>query len=124
MQYGNARINLQFRGDLLKQNKVTYNHGKIVNIYTACRLSPHTSSNTDFTSKDFLFGEVELTKNSDPDKYQYSGYGIAFASRGSFTHPDGDYGVNVIIFGCDLSISSHANNRANNILILGRILVQ
>ena len=47
-----------------------------------------------------------------------------FDSRGSFTHPDSRYGVNVIIFGCDLSGSSRANNKANNILILGKGLVQ
>ena len=50
-----------------------------------------------------MFGTINLTKNSDPDKYQHSGYGIGFDSRGSFTH--GDYGVNVIIFGCDLGRS-------------------
>ena len=124
MQYRNTRIFLQFTGDCLKQNKFTYSHGKVVNIYIVYRLSPHTTSRTDFTLKDCLFGAVELTKNSDPDKYQYSGYGIGFDSRDSFTHPDGHYRVNVIIFGCDLSNSSYANNRANNILFLVRSLVQ
>ena len=33
LEYGGGGIRLQFRRDLLKQNKVTYNHGKIVNIY-------------------------------------------------------------------------------------------
>ena len=116
MQYNNAKISLQFRGDFSKQNKVTYSHGKIVNIYIVYRFSPHTSSTHTFTLKDCLFGVINLTKNSDPDKYQYSGYGMGFNSRGSFTHPDGDYGVNIINFGCDLSNSYHANNRANSIL--------
>ena len=38
--YDNARIKLSFNTDLLKQNKVTYNHGPIVNIYIVYRLVP------------------------------------------------------------------------------------
>ena len=41
-----------------------------------------------------------------------------------FLHADGTYGVNVIIFGADLSSSTHANHRANNILVLGKDFVQ
>ena len=46
-------------------------------------------------------------KNVDNDKYKYSGYGIGFDSRGSFTHSSGEYGRNVIIFGADLSSFTH-----------------
>ena len=45
-------MSLQFSGDCFKQNKVAYIHGKIVNIYIVYRLSPHTTSNTNFTLKD------------------------------------------------------------------------
>ena len=37
--------------------------------------------NTDFILNDWLFGSVKLTKNVNPDKYKYSGYGIGFDSR-------------------------------------------
>ena len=63
------KISLQFSGDCLKQNKVLYNHGRIVNIYIVYRLSPHTNASTDFTINDSLFGAVELTKDQDPDNY-------------------------------------------------------
>ena len=33
LEYGGAGIGLQFRRGLLRQNKVTYNHGKIVSIF-------------------------------------------------------------------------------------------
>ena len=66
----------------------------------------------------------KLTKNADIDKYRYSGYGIGFDSRGSFTHSSGGYGRNVIIFGADLSSSKHANNKARSILVLGRDFIQ
>ena len=39
-------------------------------------------------------------------------------------HADGTYGVNVIIFGADLSSSTHANNKTNNILVLGKDFIQ
>ena len=64
-----------------------------------------------------LFGAIKLTKNADVDKYKYSGYGIGFNSRGSFSHPSGGDGKNVIIFGADLGNSVHANNKVNNVLV-------
>ena len=50
-----------------------------------------------------IFGAIKIanTDNSDTDKWQYSGYGIGFDLTGSFTHPDGGNGKNVIIFGAD-----------------------
>ena len=46
------------------------------------------------------FGAVTLTKNDDIDKYGYSGYGIGFDRRGSFSFPGGGYGQKHIIFWC------------------------
>ena len=65
-----------------------------------------------------LFGAVKITKDINTSKYNYSGYGIGFDSGSSFSHPSGGDAKNVIIFGCDLATSVHANNRNNNILIL------
>ena len=49
-----------------------------------------------------------------------------FYSKGGFLHEDGNYVVNVIIFGADLSSSTYArpNNRPNNILVLGKGFMQ
>ena len=47
-----------------------------------------------------------------------------FDSKGTFSHFDGSSARNVIIFGFDLTSSAHANNRANNILVLGKSLIQ
>ena len=76
----------------------------------------------DFALKDWLFGSVKLTKNADPNKYQYSGYGIGFDSRSIFSVSDFDWGKNVIIFGVDMSSSIHGNNKTKNILVLGQVL--
>ena len=121
--YENARIKVRFNGDLLRQNQVTYNHGPVVNIYIVYEITPDTKT-SNITLENCLFGAIKLTKNSDIDKYKYSGYGIGFDSRGRFSHPSGENGTNVIIFGADLSSSVHADNKANNVLVLGKALVQ
>ena len=84
----------------LKQDKVTFNHGKIVNIYIVYKLIKLSNiyKNNNLTTENALFGAVSLTKNSDVDKYKYFGYGLAFDKRGSFSFPGGGYGLNIIIF--------------------------
>ena len=57
-------------------------------------------------------------KNSDKEKYVYSGYGITFDSAGSWVF-DNNFARNVIIFGVDNSSSFHSDNRLryyNNII--------
>ena len=94
--YNNARIKVTFNVDFLKQDKVTYSHGQIVNIYTVYKLTPDTKDSS-ITLENSLFGSIKITQNADIDKYKYSGYGIGFDSRGSFSHPSGGDGKNVII---------------------------
>ena len=61
-----------------------------------------------------------MTKNSDMDKYKYSGYGLGFDSKGVYSHSRDIFGNNAVIFGMDASGSIHASNRDNNILVLGK----
>ena len=65
-----------------------------------------------------------MTKNVDINKYKYSGYGIGFDGRSSFSHPSGGEGQNVIIFGVDMNLSKKDHNRKKNILILGKGPIQ
>ena len=63
----------KFTRSCLKQsNKLTYTHGKVVNIYIVYELGASTSNDNDPTLKNCLFGAVTLTKNADIDKYGYS----------------------------------------------------
>ena len=107
--HDNVRIKLKFVGDLLKQDQITYNHGPIVNIYIVYRLSPSITS--DITVENCLFGAVKISKILKTNTY--SGYGIAFNSKGRFSHPGGGYGSSV-----------HANNIGSNILVLGKEFIQ
>ena len=61
----------------------------------------------------FLHGAVKLTKNtSDFNKYKYSGYGIGFDARESFSlSDDSGFGKKLLIFGADISSTMHVNNR-------------
>ena len=105
----------KFREGFLKQDKVTFNHGKIVNIYTVYDLESNLN-NFEPALENCLFGAVKLTKNSDIDKYKYSGYDLGFDSKGTFSHPNGSsFGQNFTVFGADMSSSVQANKRANNI---------
>ena len=92
----------------------------MVNIYIVYELRASSSHIDDPTLKNCLFGAVTLTKNADIDKYKYSGYGIGFDRKGSFSFPGGGFGQNVIIFGADMSSSIHIDNKKKDILVLGR----
>ena len=113
------KLKVQFTGSCLKQDKVTFNHGKVVNIYTVYELGASSSGNSNPTIN-CLFGAVTLTKNANIDKYRYSGYGIGFDRRSSFSFPGGGFGQNVLIFGVDMSSSAHIDNKKKDILVLGK----
>ena len=71
------------------------------------------------TVENCLFGSVKLTKNTNINKYGYSGYGIGFDRRASFQIGN-DIGRNEIIFGVDLSSSLRIGNKKKDNLILGK----
>ena len=96
---------------LFETNKVSYTHRKIVNIYIVYELDASCSNDSDPTLKLCLFGAVTLAKNADVDKYGYSGYGIGFDRRGSFSFPGGEYGQNILVFGVYMSISAYTDNK-------------
>ena len=63
INYVGNKIIVKFTGSSLKQsNKVTYIHGKVVNIYTVYELGASSSNVNDPTLKNCLFGAVTLTK--------------------------------------------------------------
>ena len=109
-----------FRGNCLIQDEAKSKYNKITNIYIAYVLQTNLNYNPDFTLENCLFGGVTVTKNTDIDKYEYSGYGIGFDRKGVFTHPIGSFGNKEIIFGVDMSSSVHIDNKGKDILILGK----
>ena len=114
-----CKIRVKFTGSCLKQDKVIFNHRKVVNIYIIYEFGASSSSSSD-TLKKFLFGAVTLTKNTDIDKYGYFDCGIGFDRRASFTFPGGGFGQNVLTFGVDMSSSAHIDNKKKHVLVLGK----
>ena len=111
IDYVGNKIRLKFSGSCLKQPKPEYTQGAIVNIYIVCELGVPGSNNNYPTLQNCLFGAVSFTKNADIDKYRYSGYGIGFDRRSRFSFPVGGFGQNILIFGADMTSSTHVNNQ-------------
>ena len=106
IDYVGDKIRIKFTGSCLKQPKMHYIHGTIVNIYIVYELGASGSNKNHPT----FFGAVALTKNTDINKYGYSGYGTGFDRRSSFSFPGCGFGQNVLIFGADMSTSAHNDN--------------
>ena len=108
LNYLGTKLRVKFSGSCLKQDKVTYTHGKIVNIYIVYEINKKENTViSDPTFKNCLFGAVTLTKHVNIDKYGYSSYGIGFHRKVSFSFSSGGYGQNVIIFRVDINSSIH-----------------
>ena len=96
LSYFSTKTRVDFRGGCLKQNKITFNHGKIVNIYIVYELDKIYVKISP-TLVNCLFGAVSLTKNADIDKYRYGGYGIGFDRGGFYLLPSGRFARIVVI---------------------------
>ena len=98
LNYDGTKTRVKFTGSCLKQSQILYTHrkGKVVNIYIVYELGASSSHNNDI---------------DDIDKYGYSGYRIGFDRRSSFSSPGGGFGQNVLIFGVDMSFSTHTDNK-------------
>ena len=121
LEYLGTKLKVRFSGSCLKQNAITYNHEKSVNIYIVYEITKTDNiTSSDPTLENCLFGAVTITKNADINKYKYSGYGIGFDRRSSFSFPGGGFGQNVLIFGVDMSSSTKIDNKKKDILILGK----
>ena len=120
LNYYGTKTKIKFTGSCLKQSSHIFTHKEVVNIYIVYELAASSSHTSDPTVKNCLFGAVTLTKNADIEKYKYSGYGIGFDRRSSFSFPSGGFVQNVLIFGADMSTSTHIDNKKKDILVLGR----
>ena len=122
LNYYGTKTKVEFDGSYLKEDKVTFNQEKVVNIYIVyyeiskfANISKYSSDDNYPISKNALFGAASLTKNADIDKYKYFEYGIGFDRRSSFSFPGVEFGQNVIIFGVDMSSSTKTDIRKKDI---------
>ena len=105
-------IKVRLNVSCLKQsNQLRYDYGHKGNVYIVYELGASSSNDSDPTLKNCLFGAVTLTKNADIEKYGYSGYGTGLDRRSSLSFPGGGFGLNLLIFGVDMSSSAHIDNK-------------
>ena len=119
LSYLGNKTRAEFKGSCLKQDKISYTHGKIVNIYIAYEISKNHHIRSYSTLENCLFGTVSLTRNADVDKYKYCRYVIGFHRHRFFSHHSGGTGRNLIIFGI-MSSSIKIDDREKDILILSK----
>ena len=123
----NGRMSVRLEGAYFKQMRLLRpNNDNIVNIYIVYLIDPISNSrNTDYTVQNALFGGVKITKNAaDTSKHKHEGYGICFDDGGIFSKEGINNGKNVLIFGVHENSIVHANNKANNIYVMGDLFVQ
>ena len=78
----NSKTAAEFKERWLKQDKPTFNHRYVVNLFIVYKLQTWSRDlNTILTLDKCLFGAARLTKNADPNKNEYIGYGIRFNSH-------------------------------------------
>ena len=78
------KIKVKFNASCLKQDKITFNQWKIVNIHIVFVSKPTLNYNEDITLENYLIGAVKLTKNPNISTYKYSGYATGFDGKGAF----------------------------------------
>ena len=71
-----------------------------------------------FTLKNCFFGTVKLTRNAGKSKFTYNIRDVVFDGKGCWSF-DNNTARNNVIFGVDISSSSHIDNLKNNCLELG-----
>ena len=102
----------------MKQDKITYTHGKIINICIVYEIKKNYNISSYQTLENCLFGAATFTKNVDIDEFKYSGYGIGFGRKRTFSFGN-KFGRKFIIFGVDMSSSVHVDIKNKSIFILG-----
>ena len=122
----NGRMSVKLASAYFKQTKLIHpnNNNNVINIYIVYKIEPIFRL-SDYTVQNALFGGVKITKNAtDTSKHKYEGYGICFDEGGTFSKGGISNGRNVLIFGVHENSLVHANNKANNIYVMGDLFVQ
>ena len=103
------RTYLNFRKDVLAQEKISYTHDHIVNLYIIYLMPYITYKSDPDTIGKCVFGATDYNKK------KWSGCGVAFGKQHYLHNNAGKNVNNLIILGVDLSDSSDEETKKNNI---------
>ena len=81
----NTKIQEKFDGNCLKQDKISFDHKNVIKLYIVYDIMCGHIIQALIEIRKFVISVISLTKNTDPNKRSYSGYGIGFDSRVSFS---------------------------------------
>ena len=84
IKYFGVKTGIQFNNNPLATEQINYAR-KIVQVYIVYDLGNWILPKNlpiNFTLKDCLFWATDIVKNSDKQKYMYSGHGIVFDGKG------------------------------------------
>ena len=68
VNYVATKARAEINGDCLKQHKISFDHGKIVNIYIAYEVNKNVNISSYAMLEKCLFGAVKFTKHVDIDQ--------------------------------------------------------
>ena len=68
LNFFGTKTRIELNGTCFKQDIVTFNHGKVVNIYIAYEISKNINISDYPALENCLFREVSLIKNADIDR--------------------------------------------------------
>ena len=74
VDYVGTKARVKFNGHCLKQEKITFNHRKMLNIYIVYKIGKSVNISSYATLENFLFAAVKLMKYANVHLYKYSGY--------------------------------------------------
>ena len=121
LSYFGNKTKVKFDGSSLKQDKVTFTHGNIINIYISYKIKLWPNQDDNFTPTSSLFGAVDLTENAKKRKCKYLGYRIGFDRFGTFSLSNSSaFCRNVIIFWSRYEFFFVCRQQKKDIFILGK----
>ena len=68
LNFFRTKTRIELNGTCFKQDKVTFNHGKVVNIYITYEISKNINISDYPTLENCLFRAVSLIKHADIDR--------------------------------------------------------
>ena len=70
-----------------------------------------------------MFGTIKLVRNAIKSEFNFNGQATAFQRAAMLNVCDG-FARSIVTYGIDYSLTSHADNRKNNFLVLGEAPTQ
>ena len=113
---------MKFNGHRLSYGATSKFNSTVTNVYLVYKLNLYKNVELPkYPLVNALFGAIKVDKkgSTNPEKWVFTGKGIAIDSDGSYGMGQQGLGRNVILFGVDNTNSKHPVNRPHHFMVLG-----